>query len=400
MHYVRLKGPPRIKVLADFIQTSVVFEIANDLGDQLLRPTNPVGITVRAHSESSPYANVSCVLVEKSQLQWETGRRVMKPVYKLPPKVESAITGGDTVFLSIGPAKSALAADSVYNILMASIENQKDRAEGLISTITVGLSGPDVDTDACLRRILLSRRGEPPQYLLIGEQIGNSIARHVWDAGLVAMSAIVGTFKFPDLAPSQSSCMQKVHRILNREAAVNVLELGCGVGILGLGLCAAYPKGTGDCTILMTDRHDAERSARFNMGRLHQQRSGSNLGYAQVMYENLDWDNGRQGRFGSKVQDRRWDLIMLSDCTYNADSIPALVATLSGVHQLNKNFTPDGESFATKVFLATKPRHKDELVLFDMMAAEDWTIADKLVLSLPVLGRELERVEMYLFEKV
>ncbi|KAG6009720.1 hypothetical protein E4U21_001468 [Claviceps maximensis] len=400
MHYVRLKGPPKINVLDDAIQTSLVFEVANDLGDDLLCAENPVGITVRAHAESSPYANVSCALVEKSPLEWEMGRRVMKPIYKLPPKIESAITGGDSVFISIGPAKSSLAADSVYNILMSSIEDHKDRAEGLISTVTVGLSGPDVDNDACFRRILLSGRGEPPQYLIINEQIGHSIARHVWDAGLVAMSAIAGTFKFPDLAPSQSSCMKRVHQILNQEGGVNVLELGCGVGILGLGVCAVYPKGTSDCTILMTDCHDAERSARSNMGRLHQQRSGSNLGYAQVMYENLDWENGRRGRFGTRVQERRWDLIMLSDCTYNADSIPALVGTLSSVHNLNKDFYPDGGSFTTKVFLATKPRHDDELVLFDMMAAEDWTIADKLVLSLPVLGREMERVEMYLFEKV
>ncbi|KAG6024570.1 hypothetical protein E4U41_001738 [Claviceps citrina] len=397
MHYVRLKGPPRINVLDDGIQSTVTFEVANDLGDDLLSPADPVSITVRAHAESS-YKNVSCTL--GLQLEWGAGHRVMKPTFRLPRKIENAIAGGDSVSLSIGPANPDLAADSVYNILMSSIKDRKEGADGLISTVTVGLSGPDVDNDASLRRILLSGPGDVPQHLIIGEQIGHSIARHIWDAGLVSLSAIAGTFRFPDLAPSQSSCMKKVHQILSQEDGVNVLELGCGVGILGVGLSAVYPKGTGSCTILMTDCHDAEGRARSNMGRLHQQRSGSNLGYAQVMYENLDWANGCQGRFGSKVQDRRWDLIMLSDCTYNADSIPALVGTLSAVHYMNKDFDPDDVTFATKVFLATKPRHDDELVLFDMMAAEDWTIADKLVLSLPVLGHESETVEMYLFEKV
>ncbi|KAG5983013.1 hypothetical protein E4U55_000965 [Claviceps digitariae] len=400
MHYVRLNGPPRVKVLDDGFQTSVVFEVANDLGDELLSPTNPVGITVRAHTDSYPYPNVSCSLIEKSPLEWQMGHRVMKPVYKLPRKIENAITDGDTVYLSIGPAKPSLAANSVYNILTSSMENDEDRAEGLISTVTVGLSGPHVDGDAALRRILLSRPGEPPHYLIIAEKIGHSIARHVWDAGLVAMSAIAGTFNFPDLAPSQSSCMQKIHRILHKEEGANVLELGCGVGILGIGIAAVYPKDTGNCTILMTDCEDAEPSARSNMSYLYEQRSGSNLGYAQVMYENLDWNDGRRGSFGCMVLDRRWDLIMLSDCTYNADTIPALVGTLSGVHNLNKKFDPNDASFATKVLLATKPRHDDELILFDMMAAEDWKITDKLVLSLPVLGRESERVEMYLFEKV
>ncbi|KAG5968346.1 hypothetical protein E4U57_006639 [Claviceps arundinis] len=400
MHYVRLKGPPKINVVADGIKTSVTFEVANDLGDDLLAPMDPVGITVKAYAESSPYANVSCSLIERCPLEWGRRHRVMKPMFKLPPKIENAIAGGDSVSLSIGPANPELAADSIYNILKSSIKDQKHGgAHGLISTAKVGLSGPDVDNDASLRQILLSGRGEPAQYLIIGEQIGHSIARHIWDGGLVSLSAIAGTFKFPELETSQSSCMKKVHEILTQEDGVNVLELGCGVGILGVGLCAVYPKGMGDCTILMTDCDDAERGARSNMGRLHQQRSGSNLGYAQVMYENLDWNNGCQGRFGPKVQDRRWDLIMLSDCTYNADSIPALVGTLSAVHKQNKSFDPDDGDFATTVFLATKPRHDDELVLFDMMAAEGWTVKDKLVLSLPVLGRESETVEMYLFEK-
>ncbi|GAB0133997.1 hypothetical protein EsDP_00002384 [Epichloe bromicola] len=400
MHYVRLKGPPRINVLADGIQTTLTFEIANDLGDDLLGPADPVSITVGAHAESSRYDNVSCALTERLKLEWGTGQRVLKPTFKLPQKIENAIASGHSVSVSIGSANPDLAADSVYNILMSSIKDRGEGADGLISTVTVGLSGPDVDQDASLRRILLSGRGEPPQYLIIGEQIGHSIARHIWDAGLVSLCAIAGTFKFPDLAPSQSSCMTKVHQILTQSNGVNVLELGCGVGILGLGLSAVFPKGAGDCTILMTDCHDAKCRARSNMGLLHQQRSGSNLGYAQVMYENLKWDNGRQGRFGSKAQDRRWDLIMLSDCTYNVDSIPDLVGTLSAVHRLNKDFDPDDETFSTRVFLATKPRHDDELVLFEMMAAEDWTIADKLVLSLPVLGRESEKVEMYLFERV
>ncbi|KAK2602000.1 hypothetical protein QQS21_004426 [Conoideocrella luteorostrata] len=401
MHYVRLPGWPKVMAnIADVIHVQLCFEIRNDLGDELLRPADPVELIVWAHTTSSPCKMVRCILPERIMLHRETHQQVWKPTFPLPREIDGAIKSGDSVSLTIGPANPALSAGSAYNVLMSSIKDKGEGNNGLISPVSVGLSGPDLDENASRRRIVLSGPDECLQELFIGEEIGNSIACHIWDAGLVSLCVIAGTFKFPQLETSQSSCMRKVSKILNQEDRVNILELGCGVGILGIGLCKVYPRGVAECTILMTDCTSAARRARSNMGILHHQRSGSNLGYAQVMYENLDWENGRHGRFGPRLQTRRWDLIMLSDCTYNVDSIPALVGTLSEVHRLNKDFYPEDKTFSTKVFLATKPRHDDERALFDRMAAEDWSMSDKEVLSLPVLGRESERVEMYLFEKV
>ncbi|GAO14176.1 hypothetical protein UVI_02001890 [Ustilaginoidea virens] len=388
----------------DGIRAELVFAICTDLGDKFLWPTDPVTLGVKAHIEPSSIwdAEKSCSL---STVQWSPGKRIVKQSFMLPRMVENAFKGGKTVSVSISPDDPTLCADGVRNIIRSSVSTRSgdgSAKHGLILPVWVGLSGPSVDGDACLRRILLAGPSARPRYLEIGEEIGESIARHIWDAGLVSLCAIAGAFEFPELETSQSSCMTRLLGILNKQDGVNVLELGCGVGILGIGLSAVYPRGVRECTILMTDLGEAEARARSNVGLLRQQRFGSDRGYAQVLYENLDWESGQQGRFGSRVQDRRWDLIMLSDCTYNADSIPALVGTLSALHRLNLEF-PAAESeepFSTKVFVATKPRHDDELVLFGMMADERWTMLDKLTLPLPVLDTEPERVEMYLFEKV
>ncbi|KAG8423994.1 hypothetical protein J3458_000835 [Metarhizium acridum] len=322
----------------------------------------------------------------------------VNPFLSFPRMIQQAFMYGDTVELCISP-DSDLSGDEVHSILNSSIKHPTQHANGLIVPVWVGMNGPEVDSDMSIRRIRLTAPTEPAQFLEIQEEIGESIARHIWDAGVVSLCAIVGAYKFPNLETSQHPCMKKLLSILNNKDGVSVLELGCGVGILGIGLCAVYPRDTGECTILMTDLKEAEGRVLSNMGLLQQLRSGSDLGYAQVMYQNLDWNEAQYGGFRGQIQYRRWDLVMLSDCTYNVDTLPALVGTLSAIHRANLEFTADDEVFSTKVFVATKPRHASERSFFDLMAAEGWTREEKLVLSLPVLGGECESVEMYLFEK-
>ncbi|OAQ73621.1 hypothetical protein VFPPC_13041 [Pochonia chlamydosporia 170] len=392
MHYIRLLRAPRMTVTNDSMQTELVFTITTDLGDSFLSPDEPIDLVVTAHVLSVS-GDPACRLSEKGALKWQAGRRVCKPIFEFPPEIQQAFQSGQSVEICISP-ESGLLGDEVKNILRSSIQP----TDGLIMPVWVGMSGPEADDDVSTRRILLSGQYEP-QYLEIQEEFGDSIARHVWDAGVVSLCAMVGAYRFPDLETSKHPCMRKLLSILNSRE-VNVLELGCGVGILGLGLYAVYPRGLGECTILMTDLEEAERRVRSNMALLRQQHSGSDLGRAQVMYENMDWNRAKEGKFGRRFQDRRWDLIMLSDCTYNVDMLPALVDSLSAIHRVNTEFTDDEEKFSTKVFIAMKPRHASEMEFFKLMAAEDWVTQEKQVLSLPVLGRESESVEMYIFEKV
>ncbi|OAA50691.1 hypothetical protein NOR_01141 [Metarhizium rileyi] len=397
MHYIRLLRAPRMSVRQDSMQAELVFTITTDLGESFLCPEDDIELVVTAHVTSLS-GNSSCLLTKRGALQWQAGRRVCKPVFEFPEMIQRAFMYGDTVELCISPS-SELSGDEVQNILRSSIRDAAKDPNGLIVPVWVGMNGPEVDPDVSTRRIRLTAPSEPAQFLEIQEEIGESIARHIWDAGVVSLCTIVGAYKFPKFKTSQHSCMRKLLDILNNKDGVNVLELGCGVGILGIGLCAVYPRGTGECTIMMTDLTEAEGRVRSNMGLLQQLRSGSDLGYAQVMYENLDWNKAQEGGFRGQIQYRRWDLIMLSDCTYNVDMLPALVGTLSAIHRANLELTADDDEFSTKVFVATKPRHSSERSFFDLMTAEGWTTEEKQVLPLPVLSGDPESVEMYLFEK-
>jgi hypothetical protein len=86
-------------------------------------------------------------------------------------------------------------------------------------------------------------------------------------------------------------------------------------------------------------------------------------------------------------------MVLLSDCTYNADSSPALVRTLAALA---------GTAPALVVLVAMKVRHESEAVFFTLMGTAGFVVRRKTVLRLPMLeeeeeGMEEERVDVYVF---
>ncbi|KAL7792390.1 hypothetical protein V8C43DRAFT_315514 [Trichoderma afarasin] len=128
---------------------------------------------------------------------------------------------------------------------------------------------------------------------------------------------------------------------------VNALELGCRVEIFGKGLSVVFPRTlpppSRRCTILMTDLEEAESQTRSN-----------------IMC------------FGPEAESHRWDLVLLSDCVYNVDMLPALLGTLSALHEPNTAETGE-QRLSTKVFLATKTRHASGEALFGLLSDQGWT---------------------------
>ena len=100
--------------------------------------------------------------------------------------------------------------------------------------------------------------------------------------------------------------MQSLKNILESKETVNILELGCGVGIFGLGFAALSsrmrPHGGKPCSVLMTDLDDAETRARANIARLESNDRSFHADKVEVLYENLDWADGRRGRLGRKSE--------------------------------------------------------------------------------------------------
>ena len=159
-----------------------------------------------------------------------------------------------------------------------------------------------------------------------------------------------------------------------------ILELGSGCGIVGLqvsDLCS-----TSD--VLLTDlpevmdilNHNVER-ARFVSSR------------GQLATAILDWDQPLPER----VAKQRPELVIVSDCTYNPDSIPGLVRILKMV----ADNSPDA-----LIVVSLKVRHDSEAIFFDLMAGAEFLEAEHTTIPLPdrhrsETGQELEVVEVYVY---
>ncbi|OAQ99357.1 hypothetical protein LLEC1_01060 [Akanthomyces lecanii] len=392
MHYIRLLRPPKVTRQTG-LHLELLFTVTTDLGDSFLHPEEPVDLQITAEIQESSNRTV-LRLTKKGQVLWRPGMRLAKPKLPIPRPLRSALASGTKVNICITTNKG-LSADGAQNILLTS---EGDETHGQIMPVWAQLSNSDEFVDVSTRRIWLDDADAGKFLVEVEEEIGESIARHIWDAGVLAMCSLAGAYLCPGLDCSQQPLPKSVKTILSSKNVLNILELGCGVGILGIGLATIFPElrkeGVEKCTLVMTDLHEAQERAESNMRRIA---TGSSIDGLSLLYENLDWEDGRRGIFGSEVASRCWDLIIISDCTYNVDMLPALVETLSAIESSIKD--KEGGVTKTKVFLATKPRHASERALFDQMADNKWTVECSQILRLPVLGSEDESVELYLFER-
>ena len=78
----------------------------------------------------------------------------------------------------------------------------------------------------------------------------------------------------------------------------------------------------------------------------------------------LDWEK----EVPEGIRRRRFELILVSECTYNEDSIPALVGVLEVLMEMSPRAT---------VLVATKQRHENERVFYDLMRAAGFEIVEQ-----------------------
>ena len=406
MHYIRLFSPPKVNKVSQRHQVQLTFAVTTDLGDAFLCPAAPVRILLHA-VVSPPSGHGTSSAVQVASVQWTSGMRIAKPIATLPQQAVEAARKGDEVSIRIAAAPG-LSADGVASIFAASCAVSATADDkGLIMPVSVSL-GPDLKgTDFSFRSISLNQDSESLNAIQIEEDIGDSIARHLWDAGVIAACSITNGSLDTTNDQTQPACLSAVRSLITHPGKLNILELGCGVGVLGLGVTAACQSLRGpdadSCTVVMTDLDEAQERAASNMARFHKRYRANDerKDNVSLLYENLDWEEARHGRFGPLVGSRCWDLIILSDCIYNSDMLPLLVGTLSAIHQHNNESRSGttGSGPVTNVFLVTKPRHHSEKILFDLMDKEGWAMSQRHQEPLPSIGRELGFVEFYLFKK-
>ncbi|KAH6605945.1 hypothetical protein Trco_005098 [Trichoderma cornu-damae] len=418
MHYIRLLKSPVHSRSGRKHTLDLVFTITTDLGDSFLYPDKPIDLAIYAETSSDSGPRKQTLihpLPGAGKLQWRPGMRVTKPSVDISGVMQQASKSRCKVGICVTADK--LSARGTRDILatttVVSEEEEEEEPAGQVMPVWITLGHDEGEMEvSTTRRIYLPGTLGQDAYVEFEEEIGESIARHIWDAGVIAFCAISDSCMLPTPPDTEPSSLKALKSLFSGPKPINVLELGCGVGILGGGLSVVFPRMrpplSPRCTILMTDLEEAESRTRSNMSRLlqaRQERRSSAGPPVKLLYENLDWEQGRKGTFGPETQSRRWDLVMLSDCTYNVDMLPALVGTLSALHASNMAQTvaspasPGEKPLSTKVFLATKPRHASEEALFDLLSHEGWTELHRQTLSLPVLGAETQRVEFYLYEK-
>jgi hypothetical protein len=106
---------------------------------------------------------------------------------------------------------------------------------------------------------------------------------------------------------------------------------------------------------------------------------------SSVSFSTLDWDEP----LPRAIQGRTFDLVLVADCTYNADSSPSLVRTLSALVE---------RSPKAIVLLAMKVRHSSEAVFFDLMSDAGFVIEGQT--ALPIPGDDdttIEKVDIFVF---
>ncbi|KAK3381720.1 putative methyltransferase-domain-containing protein [Podospora didyma] len=393
MHYVRLLRLPSVEQASRNQYLSIVLTITTDLGDSFLSPAEPIDISVIAAYtalKDGQRVLLPLNLTPSNAPKWRAGMRALKIDIAMPPQPIETV--------QIRPSNRQLTALGAFDIYPP-----RPAGQGLIVAAYADIPLPHKSPPfVCFRSLRLSSaEAAPGSVLQVEEDIGDSIARHIWDAGILTVS-LIADMCLRTTTRATGAPLPALAGVLRRqEGALNILELGCGIGTLGVGiariLCVASSSKEGFTPpyVLMTDLPDAEERARANIARALGEPDPSADATPSIEYEDLDWEDGKDGVFGEKVQARPWDLIVLSDCTYN-DMLPTLVKTLSALHAHSTAATaPCG----TKILLSTKPRHPSERAFFGLMSDGGWVIEEKTVVPLAVLNGEAESVEIYLFAK-
>jgi len=326
MHYIKFLKLP---VLASSKQGSIiktVIAVTTDLGDDYFPSDIILQFQLLTHNSAKPKAS-SNVLLSQSR-QWSIGMRALPVELKVPSKS----AGASTLYqLSVDASKSGFS--TIF-----------DFSDGVLVTPRVMpvLSAPfgafsrQADPDLDVIRVIPIK--DNPE-LRVYEATGDSIARHIWD-GSVAFSGLI------DQASIGKSGIAYLDSILSTVASkedLNVIELGAGVGLAGLTLAHVMPR----IRILLTDVPEVEAL-------LYRSIKANGMDTTRTRFAVLDWEKP----VPASIQSQMFDLILVSECTYNEDSIPALVSVLQALME---------KSLTATVLVATKQRHENERIFYDLM---------------------------------
>lgn len=228
-----------------------------------------------------------------------------------------------------------------------------------------------VSRSALCRHTLLLQGYIPRSYICI-----RTYGRTSRDAALAAVICLQTT-----IHNSEESGMSRLRRQLqaSRDKPLQAIELGSGCGVVGIALAQMLES----CSVTLTDLAEVDEITARNL-RL----APATAGISRTRFRVLDWDEEVVDT--DVLQPGLLDLVLVSDCTYNADSLPALVNVLWRLVE---------SSPKALVLVSLKRRHDTEAVFFDLMKQADFVQSEESVYWLPAAYSERDRVEIYGFER-
>ncbi|KAK3718931.1 hypothetical protein LTR37_004847 [Vermiconidia calcicola] len=315
MHYIRFLKTPRVQVDRGSVLLKAVLAITTDLGETFYPEDVDLVITVRdTENDGDIYL--------RRKVQWKAGARSVPVTFDLshqdvewPACVHVAVKNSNT-------ANICGFLPPICDVWSGLVNPTKGRMD----------SGRRVE-----RRFLSVAERE----LSLLEDAGDSIARHLWDGSQALAQHIDNTINMQ--TPTSLPLLEYV-LISATYRKLNVLELGCGCGTVGISLAQAVP----DCDVLLTDLPEVTELVTANIDRMKPAIA------SKVAFDALDWEQPLPKR----LQTRMNDLIIVSECTYNTDTLQPLVQTLLNLV---------ARSPKAVLVVSTKTRHESEAAFFDMM---------------------------------
>ncbi|KAE8404228.1 putative methyltransferase-domain-containing protein [Aspergillus pseudonomiae] len=353
VYYIRFLKTPRVqKQKAGSLSISALICITTDLGDAFL--AQDVDLVVSLTLKESEK------VLHQEPLSWKAGKR------------ELAIL--------LGPFHPQLSQHAIV-LSVAAADRGKHHPpspDNLLGNpgvplVISGWSAPFGGSESLVAEKLVERRFGPKGRLdlRIWEETGNSIARHIWDAAIASVMCL------QQLAAGDSAItVPLLSKLLQaeRNAPLRVIELGSGCGIVGIALAQILPQ----CSVLLTDLPEVEEIVAKNIA-VAKPTPSSNL-----EYRTLDWDEV----LPEDLCNGSIDLVLVSDCTYNADSLPALISVLDRLVQSS----PDAI-----VLVALKRRHESETVFFDLMESSGLSNLHHHSMQLPSQHDQSDQIELYCY---
>jgi Lysine methyltransferase len=200
----------------------------------------------------------------------------------------------------------------------------------------------------------------------IAEQSGETIIRHVWDAGIILSAAATCN---PTSLPPELQIFMEMSGIARVKA---ILEVGTGVGVLGLSLAARYPKAR----VVVTDLEDAEplvlENIAINAPDFPQLTKN-------VSFRPLDWE---ARPFPDWTTTDIFDLIVMADVTYNTATFVALANTLE---HLQKHGAKGAKG--AKVICCGKRRHDEEEEFWKIVKGRGFELQERKAFAMDLEGR-------------